>query len=283
VPRQSKKKTADKHLVRITQQMWVDSMELSFELDPCIGCELCRQVCPREAITLKKWGGNITQPFIDPEECSLCGLCATFCPTNAVKLVARNSLKGTEEEVTPILDVGGVPHFSMGMKLDTSLCPEGCDECVQVCPREAMVFSEGKVHLDRSRCLSCSHCQDACPVEGAIKVTRLFEGTIAVDTDKCPVGCDMCVASCPTHCFREARTRGVYVDPRHCICCGACLVACFYGAIDLTRLRLIASQDGYSAVWSRAVDNLLSENRRSLAQNETSLKKLTKLLKDSKL
>ena len=73
------------------------------------------------------------------------------------------------------------------------------------------------------------------------------------------------------------------MDARHCICCGACLVACFYGAIDLTRLRVITDTDGYSAVWSRAIDRLLSQNRRYLAQSEGSLKKLTELLRDSKL
>ena len=280
--RKSVSKHADGRTVTIRQTLWVDSIELTFDLEPCVGCELCRQVCPKEAISLKKEGPR-TVPYIDPERCSLCGLCATFCPAKAVKMVAKNSLHETEREITPILDVGGVPHFSKGMKMDSSLCPPGCEECVPACPREALTMGEQGVVLDRSRCLSCSHCRDACPVPGAIEVTPLFEGTIEVDTANCPVGCDHCVASCPTKCFTPLSGRGVDVDARHCICCGACLVACFYGAIDLTRLRVLTDTDGYSAVWSRAIDRLLTENRRYLSQSEGSVKKLTELIKDSRL
>ena len=280
--RKSLSKRADGRFVTICQKLWVDSIELTFDLEPCVGCELCRQVCPKEAISLKK-DGSRTVPWIEAERCSLCGLCATFCPAKAVRMVAKNSLKETESEITPILDVHGVPHFSKGMKLETSLCPPGCDTCVGACPREALIIGEGGVALDRSRCLSCAHCEDACPVPVAIEVTPLFEGTINVDTAKCPVGCDHCVASCPTRCFEPASGRGVTVDARHCICCGACLVACFYGAIDLTRLRVLTDTDGYSAVWSRAIDRLLSQNRRYLAQSEGSVKKLTELLRKSKL
>ena len=179
--RNSLSKQADGRLVTIRQTLWVDSIELTFDLDPCVGCELCRRVCPKEAISLKKEGTR-TVPWIEAERCSLCGLCATFCPAKAVKMVAKNSLHQTEREITPILDVGGSPHFSKGMKMDVSLCPPGCSECVAVCPREALTPGEHGVELDRSRCLSCSHCQDACPVPGAIEVTPLFEGTIEVDT-----------------------------------------------------------------------------------------------------
>jgi len=280
--RQSKKKTVDDRFIRVTQALWVDTLELIIDVDPCIGCELCRQVCPKEALGLSKQGGR-TVPYVNLETCSLCGLCATFCPTRAIKMVSRNTWKGTEVEVTPILDVGGVPHFSTGMKLDTSLCAEGCDKCIDPCPRDALSMTEKGVVLNRGVCLSCAHCQDACPVEGAISVTGLFEGGIEVDASKCPLGCDGCVDACPTRCFTRVPGRGVKVDSRHCVCCGACLVACFYGAVDLTRLRIRTVAPGFSAVWSRAVDRLLSENARFLAQSESSLKRLRGLVEESKL
>jgi len=154
---------------------------------------------------------------------------------------------------------------------------QGIDSCA------AMDKTGGGSKACQYGCLGLGTCRDACPVPGAIEVTPLFEGTIEVDTANCPVGCDHCVASCPTNCFTPLSGRGVDVDARHCICCGACLVACFYGAIDLTRLRVLTDTDGYSAVWSRAIDRLLTENRRYLSQSEGSVKKLTELIKDSRL
>jgi formate hydrogenlyase subunit 6/NADH:ubiquinone oxidoreductase subunit I len=280
--KQSKKKIAEGSLVKVRQALWVDTTELVLDLDPCISCELCRQVCPMEAISLTRKGER-TVPWIDEEQCSLCGLCSAFCPARAITMFRRNSWKGTEEEMTPILDVGGIPHFSSGMALDASLCPQGCDKCVDACPRSALTSTGQGVALERDRCLSCSHCAEACPVPGAIRVTPLFDGDIRADAGKCPIGCDRCVDACPTRCFTRVPGRGVSVETRHCICCGACLVACFYGAIDLTRLRISTDTPGFSAVWTRAVDRLLSENARFLAQSEASLDRLSALLKESKL
>ncbi|MHB8896713.1 MAG: 4Fe-4S dicluster domain-containing protein, partial [Candidatus Geothermincolia bacterium] len=149
--------------------------------------------------------------------------------------------------------------------------------------REALAASASGVALNRTRCLSCAHCEAVCPVPGAIKVTRLFDGAIEVDVEKCPEGCELCVAACPTRGYSALSPRGVEVDSRHCICCGACLVACPEAAIDLSRLRLRSEGDGFSAVWSRAVDRLLSENSRFLQQNETNYVKLTEMLRRSRL
>ena len=280
--RKDKVKKEDKVSISIVQSMWVDSYTLSFDKELCIGCDLCRQVCPKEAISLKIQDSRIV-PEVDERACSMCGFCVSFCPVNAAKLTAKNTWKDTEEEIRPILDQGGIPHFSKGMKLDASLCPPGCDLCVKACPREALSMEKGVVKLDRDRCLSCAHCQAVCPIKGAIEVTRLFEGKIVVDVNRCPPGCDYCVQACPAHCYTALAEKGVRVDSRHCVCCGACLVACPYGAIDLTRLRLRSEQDGYSCVWSRAVDRLLSENARFLQHNEGSIFELVEMLRKSRL
>jgi len=285
MPKSVKSKKESGSRLVVTQSLWVDSMTLTLDREVCIGCDLCRQVCPKEAVALSLTRGDhefSTTPDIDEQKCSMCGLCVAFCPVNAVRLVTRNTWKGTESEVSPILDVGGVPHFSKGMELDASLCPPGCDLCANACPRQALLRSEGGVTLDRERCLSCAHCEAVCPVPGAAKVTRLFDGAVEVDVDGCPEGCELCLTACPTRCYTALSTKGVEVDPRHCICCGACLVACPHGAIDLTRLRLHCAGDGFSAVWSRAVDRLLSENSRFLQQNETNYVKLTEMLRRSR-
>ena len=45
----------------------------------CIGCMICKKVCPSDAITVKN---NIAH--IDPDKCTNCGLCAEKCPKKII-------------------------------------------------------------------------------------------------------------------------------------------------------------------------------------------------------
>jgi Ni,Fe-hydrogenase III small subunit/ferredoxin len=54
--------------------------------------------------------------------------------------------------------------------IDSSKCPDGCRECVEACPTEAITFEQGRLRLDLGRCLFCADCVQACP-EGAIRYT----------------------------------------------------------------------------------------------------------------
>jgi len=47
---------------------------------------------------------------------------------------------------------------------------EGCGECAQACPGDAIDLVDGRVTIDRARCDLCMDCVEACPT-GALEVT----------------------------------------------------------------------------------------------------------------
>ena len=54
--------------------------------------------------------------------------------------------------------------------IDPTRCPDGCRECVEACPTDAIRAGGDGLALDLGRCLFCRECVDACP-EGAIAYT----------------------------------------------------------------------------------------------------------------
>lgn len=63
--------------------------------------------------------------------------------------------------------------------VDLSQCPDGCRECAEACPTDAINLEGGKFRLDLGRCLFCTDCVQACP-EGAIGYSQ--EHRLAVRT-----------------------------------------------------------------------------------------------------
>jgi Ni,Fe-hydrogenase III small subunit/NAD-dependent dihydropyrimidine dehydrogenase PreA subunit len=55
--------------------------------------------------------------------------------------------------------------------VDWSKCPDGCRECAEACPTDAIALDGDAPRLDLGRCLFCTDCLEACP-EGAIQYSR---------------------------------------------------------------------------------------------------------------
>jgi Ni,Fe-hydrogenase III small subunit/NAD-dependent dihydropyrimidine dehydrogenase PreA subunit len=55
--------------------------------------------------------------------------------------------------------------------VDASKCPDGCRECAEACPTNAIAVDGNGLRLDLGRCLFCTDCMEACP-EGAIRYTQ---------------------------------------------------------------------------------------------------------------
>jgi len=89
--------------------------------------------------------------------------------------------------------------------------------------------AEGKYQA--TVCNHCGLCMDLCPVQ-ALK--RLPNGTVTLNKGTC-VGCQACVAFCPSEVMRKAL--GTIV-PFKCISCGMCVKACPEGALELKEFDL---------------------------------------------
>lgn len=104
-----------------------------------------------------------------------------------------------------------------GLLIDTSLCKNGCDDCVQACNQEHGLRlepserPETQVHWIRKvelkhkstgketslplMCQHCEHppCQDVCPTGASFKRA---DGIVLVDKHIC-IGCRYCMMACP--------------------------------------------------------------------------------------
>lgn len=92
----------------------------------------------------------------------------------------------------------------------TNTC-QGClaHPCMEVCPRDAISFVEGKAFIDQEKCVKCGQCVNVCPYSAINKQERPCAkacgmdaihsdeyGRAEIDQDKC-VSCGMCLANCP--------------------------------------------------------------------------------------
>ncbi len=49
--------------------------------------------------------------------------------------------------------------------IDASKCPDGCRDCAEACPTNAISINDKGLRLDLGRCLFCTDCTEACPKE----------------------------------------------------------------------------------------------------------------------
>ena len=87
-----------------------------------------------------------------------------------------------------------------------NLCPPGGDDTVrrlaellgrEVTPLAAPEAAAAVAVIDEARCIGCTHCRSACPVD-AITGAHQFMHTVI--RSEC-TGCGLCVAPCPVDCI----------------------------------------------------------------------------------
>jgi 4Fe-4S ferredoxin len=135
-------------------------------------CDECKNVCPLELITVTRVGydGKPVENVaalspsqqkrvqvnldIQKEYCPTCRVCEFKCAPGVIKV--RKFMEGKTA-------------------IDPSKCPEGCRDCLDVCPITGALYlseADNKVYVNELFCDYCGACKAVCPVDEALTVKR---------------------------------------------------------------------------------------------------------------
>ncbi len=255
----------DEHAVKYTMRVEDDALiyaresvrerrELVYRGDRCVGCWLCYESCPTEAISKNPIGAPIDEEaehqniLIDPQKCVHCGVCAEVCMFDALDVRVNGA---------SIVDLA-YPRFQERWELSEEKCvPKDaanrvlCKDCEVACPRGALkcglvvkdeagtVVVKNTVERDRRLCIHCTTCMRICP-QDALVVEKVFDGEISVDLELCQ-GCGVCVDVCPSKALSMPkagageRADRLVVNQDACVFCGACANSCPVEALTAKR------------------------------------------------
>lgn len=135
-------------------------------------CVECEKVCPLNLITISKMtfdGKPVTDLNALPpsqrkhvkinieikkEYCPTCRVCELKCTPGLIRV--RKAIEGK-------------------IAIDQAKCPEGCKDCLDVCPIKGALFlsdTDKKVYANEAFCDYCGACKVVCPVDEALTLKR---------------------------------------------------------------------------------------------------------------
>jgi 4Fe-4S ferredoxin len=265
----------------LTVKMILHAKRYSLTLDKtrCTGCGICVEICPREAIELKKTpkadGEKAKPPTIDisEEKCHYCGMCDPICPFGALRVRING------EHMIPVINSESFPQLIRKIEVDTTKCGLDCVDCEEACPLNLIKVSvhapDGEevtdiesrpdkenltvtVDIEKDFCPCCRLCEMKCP-EGTIRVEKIFFGSLQINREKCPEGCQDCLDVCPIPGALYLSDDGkVYVNELYCVYCGVCKIVCpEEGALEFHR-TYIRHTPVSSGAWNKALEKIAS-------------------------
>ena len=281
-------KTEDEKGLLIERILHAKSYSLMLQKKLCTGCGICAEICPKEAIELRKIpkaeGEKARLPTIDIDEkkCIYCGICSSLCPFGALET------KVDGKNFTPVVETESFPKLIRDIDFNIEKCEASCvlsmATCMKECPlnlikvatrnpfspksmNEQTDFNKKSskiiMDIDKDRCPGCRICAVRCPYD-AFTVNKTFQGTIKIDSEKCPKGCRDCLDVCPiSGTLYLSADNKVCVNEAYCIYCGVCKNVCpEEGALELQR-TLIRHTSVRSGAWNKALEKITSTEEMS--------------------
>jgi 4Fe-4S ferredoxin len=212
--------------------------KLIYDIKQCIGCSLCKIVCPVDAIELGPipdiaqgiLDENNPKILIDHDKCCYCMLCAIICPNDAFH---ENILP--EEQI----DLDEFPSIGKFYRIDMKKCIEDkkndiCKLCLDV--------------RDRHNIKDYYKIQKECPTQ-CFSISSPIKGKVIIKKNmlhKCdPQGCKACVNICPTESFFIPKSAEdvikfgkIACNEDICFYCGACVNSCPDDLIKVERKEI---------------------------------------------
>jgi glutamate synthase (NADPH/NADH) small chain len=200
------------------------------DIETCIGCGTCEDICQNAAIDLvpvegieTKDGDSGLRPMVDYGRCCWCALCVDICTTNSLSL--SNCYTWIDEDPDQFRYIPGVDKKEWD-KLDKGWKkPEGNYELYDInrVKMEELTpetrdssfieivkgYSKEQALAEADRCVECGICTATCPAHmgipeyiGAIRNNNLEEGLrILYETNPLPEICGrICTHKCETVC-----------------------------------------------------------------------------------
>ncbi|MFX0070194.1 MAG: 4Fe-4S binding protein [Candidatus Hermodarchaeota archaeon] len=200
--------------------------KLTYDIKKCIGCSLCKLICPVDAIELgpiadiakETLSDDNPKILINHDECCYCMLCAIVCPNDAFH-------ENIEPEGQIIL--GEFPTIGKFYDIDKEKCIEDsnneiCQLCLKVRDRNHI---KEYYKISKECPTKCFHIKS--PIEGEVIIKKNM-------LHKCtPDNCKACINICPTESFfipesaEDVLKYGkIACNEDACFYCGACENSC---------------------------------------------------------
>ena len=129
--------------------------------DDCIGCTLCINACPVDAIV----GAHECLHGVIEQYCTGCELCVAPCPVDCIEMVEVKQRKPADQTV------------------DTEMACIHCDRCNDICPVDLVAHDlyqligaddiDTAINNGLTDCILCGACDDICPSH--IPLSRIYK------------------------------------------------------------------------------------------------------------